>query len=49
MKKEDLDSAVVELLKMKKIEDTLPSCFKISNLEGFKKNLEHKGQSITKE
>ena len=50
MKKDDLKSAVAELLKMKKIdEEDLPSCFTKRNMEGFKKNLEQKGESFTKE
>ena len=49
MKKEDLISAVNELLRMKEIHDILPSCFTRRNIEGFKNNLEAKGQSSTKE
>ena len=50
MKNEELCVAVDELLKMKKIGDILPSCFKRRNIEGFKKILnQKKGQSFSKE
>ena len=50
MKNEDLCVAVEEILKMKKIEDILPSCFTKRNMEGFKKTLnQKKGHSFSKE
>ena len=50
MKNEDLCVAVDELLKMKKIDNILPSCFTRRNMEGFKKTLnQKKGQTFTKE
>ena len=49
IQKKDLESAVVELLEMKKIDDILPSCFSKRNVEGFQTNLKQKGQSLTKE
>ena len=49
IQKEDLESAVDELLQMKNFDDILPRCFTKRNIEGFKKNLKQKGQSFTKE
>ena len=46
VKREDLSVAVEELLKMKKIEDILPGCFKKRNMEGFQKTLNQKKDQL---